>query len=409
MNPRDLQRKLQSLRSIERGIVSDPAWVSRTRATLVMQAANNLGDAPAPLLLRIREFWRRFIPRQVLQYARGPVFAVLSIMGVVAGGSIASVSAAEQSLPGDFLYPVKLAREQTQLIFAKSKTDKLKIKTGFVERRVKEMQTVVNSDVTRKSERITVAAESLRRDLDTVKHQLNEVSTNDTNEPIKDVMEAAKFVDKKSGEVIESLKDVKASLSNEAKGKVAEVETAAVSTGVKAVQVMIDSHDDPDAQGVITNDELSQAIQGKVDGIEDQIVSTAQKIISVNGLPASVTTTVDLLNVSSTLKALDDAATTSTLGPLLQIKNAQESLKEAKNFLQQNKFDEVREKLGDAAKAITTAETVTDIALQAVATSSTTIIIVPSASSSSPASSTTTGTTAIPATNTPNTKTAPGG
>lgn len=379
MNQRDLQRKLQLIRSVERGIKPDPAWVSRTRETLLMQAGNSLSNVPAPVTRRIREFWQQFVPTQFLEYLSAPLLAGLSILAIVAGGSIASVSAAEQALPGDFLYPVKLATEQTKLIFAKSKTDKLKIKTGFVERRVKEIQVVATSDVSEKGARIKVAAETLRRDLDTVKNQLNEVSVNQRPDQVKEVAEAAKLVDQKSAQVVETLKDVKATLPEEAKGKVTEVETAAVVTGVKAVQVLIDSHTDPAAKDVITPDELSQAIQGKVEGIENQIASTAQKIILVNG---SSTGTTDLLTVSSTIMALD-TATTSAVAPLLQIKNAQQSLQEAKELLQQNKLDEVKDKLGEAAKAVTVAETVADVALQAVSTS--TAAIPPSSSASSSA------------------------
>lgn len=392
MNQREFQRKLQSIRSTERGITPDPAWISRTRETLLMQVSNGLSAKPAPAGHQLREFWRRFVPTQWLDVVRGPALAVMSILGIVAGGSIMSVSAAEQSLPGDFLYPVKLAGEQTQLIFTKSKSEKIKLKTGFVEKRVKEIQAMAASDEPKRGERIKAAAETLRRDLDTVKNQLTEVSdAKNQDDTVGQVVEAAKLVDQKSTEVAATLKDVKSTLPEEAQGKVSEVETAAVATGVKALQVLIDSHDHPDAKGAITSDELSKSIQGKVDGIQDQITSATQKIILANG---TATGTEEVLTASSTLLALN-ASTSSAAAPLIQIKNAQHSLEEAKQSLQENNLDGVRDQLGDAAKAVSVAETVADATMtppSPVATSTLPIVPAPPAPTGT---GTATGTAAI--------------
>lgn len=414
MNQREFQRKLQSIRSTERGITPDPAWVSRTRETLLMQVSNGLSAKPAPARHQLREFWRRFVPTQWLDVVRGPVLAVMSIMGIVAGGSIMSVSAAEQSLPGDFLYPIKLVSEQTQLIFAKSKSEKIKLKTGFVERRVKEIQAMAASNEPKRGERIKAAAETLRRDLDTVKNQLTEVSDEkNKDDTVGQVVEAAKLVDQKSTEVAATLKDVKSTLPEEAQGKVAEVETAAVATGVKALQVLIDSHDHPDAKDSITRDELSKSIQGKVDGIQDQIVSATQKIILANG---ASTGTNDTLTASSTLLTLN-ASTSSAAAPLIQIKNAQQSLEEAKQSLHDNNLDDVRDKLGDAAKAVSVAETVADATMPAplpLATSTTAPIVPVSATQTTTTmgvapSATTTTNSPSPSSMPDSKKAAPGG
>ncbi len=386
MNLREFQRKLQSIQTIERRIKPDPAWVSRTRKTLLMQVANTVSSEPAPVAVRVREFYQRFIPAQWMEVLRGPALAVLSVIVIIAGGSIVSVSAAEQALPGDFFYPIKLVQEQAQLILTKSKTEKLKLKTGFVERRVKEIQAMAASDEPKKSERIKAAAESLRQDLDTVKKQLTDVSNaKESDESVAHVVEAVKLVDQKSGEVVANLKDVRSSLSEDAQSKVTEVETAAVATGVKAVQVLIDSHDHPDAQKLLTTAELSLSIQGKVDGIQDQIAATTQKIIASN--PSSgenATGTLTILASSSTIAAID-AMEGSATSALRQIKNAQLSLDQAKVFLQQNKLDEVKDKLGDAAKAVSVAETVADVAINAnvAASSSTSLLPAPDDTSTS--------------------------
>lgn len=388
MNIREFQRKLQSIQTIERRIKPDPAWVSRTRKTLLMQVANTVSAEPAPVTIRVREFYQRFIPVHWVEVLRGPVLAVLSVLVIIAGGSIVSVSAAEQALPGDFFYPIKLVQEQAQLILAKSKTEKLKLKTGFVERRVKEIQAIAASDEPKKNERIKAAAESLRQDLDTVKKQLIDVSNvKESDEPVAHVVEAVKFVDQKSEEVAANLKGVRSSISEDAQNKVTEVETAAVATGVKAVQVLIDSHDHPEAQKLLTTAELSLSIQGKVDGIQDQIASTAQKIIAANPAAAeSATGTLAMFGSSSTIVIIDEMEASPT-SALRQIKNAQLSLDQAKILLQQNKLDEVKDKLGDAAKAVSVAETVADVAINANLAASSSVPFLPAPESASTSSS----------------------
>jgi hypothetical protein len=231
-----------------------------------------------------------------------------------------------------------------------------------------------------------------------VKKQLTDVSNaKESDEPVAHVVEVVKLVDQKSGEVVANLKDVRSSISEDAQNKVTEVETAAVATGVKAVQVLIESHDHPEAQKILTTAELSLSIQGKVDGIQDQIASTAQKIIAANiSSGESATGTIAIFTSSSTTLAVIDTIGVSPTSALHQIKNAQLSLDEAKALLQQNKLDEVKYKLGDAAKAVSVAETVAEVAINSNVTASSTAPFAPiqdnasTSSSAVPASASTT-------------------
>ena len=180
MSKQDFHTRLAVIRHAEREIKPDPAWVLRTRQTLLMQVTNTLPVAQPSWRERFQGALQYLFPSRIMMAVRGPLLATLSIAGVVTGGSIASVSAAEKAIPGDLLYPVKLATEQTRLILAKNSTDKLKSKTAFVERRGLEMKTIASSDRPKKQEQLREAAETLRRDLDTVNIQLNELSLQDS-------------------------------------------------------------------------------------------------------------------------------------------------------------------------------------------------------------------------------------
>lgn len=304
---------------------------------------------------------RSFVPARMMVAVRRPMLAFLSIVGLVTGGSIASVSAAERAVPGDLLYPIKLATEQTRLAFTKGRTDKLKLKTEFVGRRAEEIKTIARSDVSQKPERIKEAAEILRRDLDTVKVQLNEASA---QEPVHQVAQAAKLIDQKSAELVSALRTVKTSVPDSVKPRVAEAETAAVTAGVRAVQVLLGSHAKPEAKDVVTDEELIKSIDVKVQGLQDNINDAAQKILG------STSST----GVSSSTQVVYPAvvSASSTLG---QIMDAQHQLTQAKEFLRENKLDQASDKLVQTVQAVANAESSAESASLANASSSAGIMI----------------------------------
>ena len=128
MTTREFQQKIRAVSQVNRGIVPDPAWVSRTRQTLLMQVRNSMPAEQVSWGDTVKQALKAMVPARLVALTRAPALATLSIFGVLLGGSIASVSAAERSLPGDFLYPVKLVTEQTRLALTKDRTEKLKLK-----------------------------------------------------------------------------------------------------------------------------------------------------------------------------------------------------------------------------------------------------------------------------------------
>ncbi|MSR85529.1 hypothetical protein EXS71_03805 [Candidatus Uhrbacteria bacterium] len=365
-NDRLIKQRIQSIRMASQEITPDLVWMKKTRETLLMQVANGLPEAPVPFFQRVREATRSFISADVLRAIRQPLMTTLSILGLLIGGSIASVSAAERSVPGDFLHPIKLAAEQAQLAFTSGRTGKLRLKTQFLGRRVAEIQQIVSSNLSQKPERINAAADILKRDLDTVKTQLHEVTN---QESVGQVVEAAKFVDQKSSEAASALKTVKPDAPLDAQNKIGEAEAAAVNAGVQAIQVLVESHSQPGGENTITNDELIQSIHGKVQGIEDNIIDAANKILSsassTNAGSTSSTSSLSIINVS----------TSSSMAQILDAKN---SLAQAKQLLQEEKLDQVTDKLAQTVKVIAVAE---QIAEAANANASSSLMLLPTSTS----------------------------
>lgn len=282
-----LYDRLRTLRAVGSRVEPDAAWLRSTRETLLMQAGNSLPTSPVTSWQTVGQAFRYFAPHRLFSVVRGPVLAALSIFAIALGGSIASVSAAEQSLPGDFFYSLKLATEQARLALTSAKDEKLKLKVEFTSRRGEELKQVAREDVPEKSERVAQAAEILKRDLKTVTEQLNDVRN--TTSDGKKIVEVAKLVDQKSGELVQALQETKTALPDGSKGKVMEAQAAAADTGVKAIEILLAEHEQSGES--IPMGDVVQAIQ--------DYAKTVANVTGSSALTASSTAFEDKTSTSS--------------------------------------------------------------------------------------------------------------
>ncbi len=354
MTKRELKAAVRQLRDAERRIRPDAAWVARTRNVLLKEVRRDaLKRAPVSFGARIKALILSFIPRPVVDTVRGPVMAALSVFGVVLGGSLASVSAAERSIPGDLLYPVKLATEQARIFMEKEPPNQLKLKVEFVERRGEEIKELAKSDTPKNTARLKEATDSLKQDLDAVKLQLHTVGI-ESSAP--KAVAAAKDLDEKSGRLVQTLKEVKEVVPEEVKSSVTEVQVAAVNAGLKAVQILIDKHDDPGVVEVVSSDDLKRVVSGHVDGLAQGIADSTKKVAeAASAASSSKALALDPISIAS---ASSSAAVQAGLlkEPLDQLKQAQASLEEMRELLDKDQFDMLKDKLGEAARAVTAAE-----------------------------------------------------
>ncbi|MBP9762634.1 hypothetical protein KBD34_03380, partial [Patescibacteria group bacterium] len=302
------------------------------------------------------------------------------------------------------LFPIKIVSEQTRLALTTDKKEKFRLKGEFVNRRVEEIKKIASTDVEKKPERLKEATEILRRDLDTVKNQLTDVSGDNPSERV----EVAKIVDKTSSEVVAGLKIAKASLPSEIRPQVAEVEAAAVNTSVKAVNAILSAQTDEESKKLVTKEELIQSISQKVEGVSEHITTATQQLADAGLLSASTTTALASSATSSVslsankqkdLTAATISASTSSVADLI---SAHASLAEARELLSQDRLSEVGDKLIEASKSASSAERTADTLVQSsTQNTSTTAPLVPvtNTSTSTPAASPTSS-TPLPTTST---------
>ena len=307
---KDLQRRLRSLRSAERELTPDPAWVAQTREALVLKISTS-GPIRESKMAR-RQTWKalwQLIPSQFIQWVRRPVFASLAAIVGLAGGSLMSVSAAERSMPGDFFYGLKLATEQARLALTSAKDEKLKLKTEFTGRRVEELKQVADA---KQDNHVVEVAEILKRDLDTMKNQLIEVSN---EESVSKTADVARLVDKKSGEVISALQQAKPQLPPEAIEKVTEVQSVAADTSVKAIAVLAEKHEQDNE--VVPASDVTSALESHAKLVSE--VTSAQPLtvsLIVETASSTDVSTSTTITTSSSVRLLaatpTDGSTTTT-------------------------------------------------------------------------------------------------
>lgn len=364
MTKRDLLRKLKSVRTTEREIVPDASFVLRTRENLLLQVRNTLPTRPVAMPARAKLAMNYLVPDRLMNLMRAPALAMLSVMVAIFGSSIVGVSASSRSVPGDFLYPIKIATEQTRLAFTSGKVDRLKLKSEFVDRRVDEIKVLATTVNLEQPVRMKQAAEDLKRDLNTVKLQLSEVKSEETPE----TADAIKLVDKQSGQIVEDLKLVRNDAPEEVKNSLSEAESAAVHTGVAAFEMLLEASNDPDTQWVVSQADVRESISNKVDSISATLLDSTDKLRLVN---ASSTILPNYAHATGTKDNLLQGMTSTTVG---QLNVASTTLQEARVLLSENKLDEMSGKLLEAAQAVAVAETATNLL---VASSTQAILVSP--------------------------------
>lgn len=308
---RDLQNRIRALRTTERRITPDAAWVRATRNTLLMQVRNAL--PPQTHLTRIEHAHRvldEIVVQKIGHLLRKPIMAILSLVAVMTGGSMMSVSAAERSLPGDFLYGLKLATEQARLAWVSAKEEKLKLKTEFTGRRIQEIKDVVGTNKVH-NDRVKQVAEILKSDFSTLKEQLGDVKKEGASDK---VVAAAKLVDQKSNEVINALQATRADLSAETRQKITEAQSAAADVGVKAIEVLVEKQ--AESNNIIPVADVAEIIQNHANAVAN-LFQTPLELTGAVSSPAVTSTVASLLQAIAT----STASGGTTMPPLPQLVN----------------------------------------------------------------------------------------
>jgi len=216
-------------------------------------------------------------------------------------------------MPGDFLLWVEVGDRAGPSRVDTDEGRQAEAETEFTSRRVSELKQIATTDASQQAQVVQVA-ETLKRDLNTIKQQLTEVNQDVAS---VDVAAAAKLVDQKSNEVIADLQATKAQLPAGTMEVVTDAQSAAADTGVKAIEVLAQQHQESEhgRPGIRCRASDPRPYEGGF-GCD---VGVASGRSSSSSLALQASTTIALVNVSSSATIV---ITSSTLPGLMdQVKD----------------------------------------------------------------------------------------
>ena len=142
--------QMQAGASLEQALASYPLWVEELRPLLLAaQSAQTLGkDVLVPKAAQAHSRAAFLQAARQRAQTRQDVFAwrfglaVLAILIVLATGAATTAAVSARALPGETLYPVKIAAERTRLLLAGAPLKRLELEQSFDQERIEEVETL---------------------------------------------------------------------------------------------------------------------------------------------------------------------------------------------------------------------------------------------------------------------------
>lgn len=273
-------------------------WVNEFRSTLMMGVKNTVANEPRSFTFskNIFDLATFIFPKEQLRLATRTATVLTLVLGIVFSGSITTVSAALNSIPGDFLYPLKLMTEGAQVRLASGDTEKAELHVEFASRRIQEVVKINEEESLDNKARTAVAVEGFKQEMVTVNQYMEQ------SEP-EQAAAIAKIVDAKSVENEQILNTVEKTISDtESRGAVTEAKTVAENTGIKAVEVIVVTH--TTTSSTVTSAEVKNTVTSKINDIEKRVEQLSE-LASASSTP---------INTSEAKIAIDEARVLNSSG-----------------------------------------------------------------------------------------------
>ncbi len=244
MTDRDLIKQLQSLKDAPElggGFDVESVWSKF--------ASEN--DFPTDTK-NIHYGFRDYVEFYVWQFTHNairPLATSFAVVVFMVAGWVGSTNASFDSLPGDQLYPVKLAMEKVQLAVALNIEQKSRLELEFTSRRLNEMVELT-------AERSLANPVKVQMAVNSFKDSVTSLSTELTNH---DSTELAKAVGRKTQTYKTTVKSSATDVPKEVAAQVAEVQKIIDDTQDQAMDVIITAHENQ--EDAVTSEELKQSFE----------------------------------------------------------------------------------------------------------------------------------------------------
>jgi len=260
MTNKELKLKLKNLQTVRPAVLPNALWTTETRKALVARAASDLvapaqGRLIAPVVLP-RTAISRFM------FVLRPVVATCMVAGLAIVGWAAGVSSSLVSKPGNMLYGLQNAAEQTQLTFSANPAARAYLHLELAGRRANDVAALAESNSANRESDMLAAMVQLQNEIVNIKQNLKEVNASNST----DTAAVAKAVDRKVAEINAVFGKTKNLLSANAQQKAGEVQAAADDVSLQAVAVLV-----ADAKTPADKSDAATRVQQTIDNAEASI------------------------------------------------------------------------------------------------------------------------------------------
>lgn len=329
----DIIKKIKLLRTVE----PDENFRKTNRDILLMQIKNTLDVAQKTNNILL-EALKIFLPWSLFATMARSALVLFLIFGL-ALGSVLSVSAAEASLPGDPLYPLKLVTEKIQVSLTFKEEKKTEMHVELAGKRIDEVKKIKDKaePPVQKSKKINVAVGKFKEEIENVKAKLEVL---DKKVESQKVVEVAKIIDTKVSEYQDTLEKVVDELEPPVKKDIKEEINQGLETvekiGEKALEVIVNKH--VKGEAALPEEEVVKRLEKKIEIVENKIAKVEEQVTSLN------------VNVLPTDSSQNSEMPSETVKTTTQ--QAKEVLTEAKELINQKNLDEALNKVIESKELV---------------------------------------------------------
>lgn len=268
---KDLKQKFNQLKNIS----PNSEWQALNRDFLVKQIKSNTTAETIGIFDYIKMFSKDFA-----QKAFQPAVVMLLMLGVFLSSSLV-INAAFYSLPGDNLYKVKIALENTQLAVTPSEERKVELKIEFVKKRVAELDKITSDstqDDATKKEKINTVVKELNKNVISFKEHVDKKVDNSIVDDVqkKKTLMMAVSISTETDDLLKTLLEETNDLSDEQKVEVLNLIKETVTSAEEASMLAQEIIDDASKSNEVDEIDL-QAGEVKGESIE---IEAKEEIIS---------------------------------------------------------------------------------------------------------------------------------
>lgn len=355
MNEQEFIKKLKRLQTIK----PRTEWLERNRALLLSglkESGDERGQSELELNRTVSSSWdvtisllHSLLPsrRTVVLLRPAGVFAVLSIFLLIS--SIVTVSASQETIPGDTLYPVKIVSEKVQRVLTTDESEKAKLEISFAGKRIDELEKIISQPVseTIKVEQVETVLDKFEENITSAQETLDVLSV-DSDAP-EEAVSLAEVIDEKVSEYKETLDKTAEAASPDVKEAVEDAAEVAEDHSDAALSVIVEKHDAGEV--VKSQEEISEKVDEKIASLSEEIDEVERQI----DMLLSATTTEDMFSEDES--EIDLTTTTEKLLVTKeQIGLANKILDEAKELVEEEMLSEALAKVSESKVLIDAAK-----------------------------------------------------